>query len=491
MLNKNKRIIPDDLTCQFKQLFLKEYGLSLDDHIYESFKAVLFERMDKLRIKSPYEYYNYLECSPDRLEEKNELIDQITVGETYFFRNAPQVNAFAKNILPNLIQKRLLNNDRTIRIWSAGCSEGDEPYTIAIIINELLPDYENWDVSILATDINRISLSKARKGIYTKKSVKKIPEEYLKKYFKESGGSFHLKHKIKNMVTFERHNLAEKNILPQMQDLDILFCRNVTIYFELEYTKKLMDLFYELLKKDGTIFLGHSETLYNISKKFSAVEYENAFVYKKGNKTRPDKQNISLNKTHKRRSKKSIDEALKRIRTERVTDKLKPIPKNNKIKEKVDSSSLKPEKVPVIINKNDLKTESFFSDKFENAVKLANKGKCRDAIEILYNLLKVNNLHIETYYLLGILSLNLNEYSEAEKHFRSVLYNDPGSAMAHFNLAELFFKKNTFDKSAKEYENAIKILKNLSPEDHLRFSEDYTANFLLKVCRKKLSKIKV
>ncbi len=477
MLNKNKRTIPDDLTGLFKELFLKEYALSLDDHIYESFKCVLFERMDKLRIKSPYEYYNYLMGSPDSQEEKNGLIDQTTVGETYFYRNSPQINALTEKILPGLIQRKRLDNDLTIRIWSAGCSEGDEPYTIAIIINELLPDYENWDVSILATDINRISISRARKGIYSKKSIKKVPEEYLEKYFKQSRGSYHLSKKIKNMVTFERHNLAEyENIFPQMLDLDILFCRNVTIYFELSYIKKLIDLFHKLLKNDGIMFLGHSETLYNISDKFKAVEYKNAFVYEKGLDTGPNKRKPKLNITHNRRAKKSVDEVLKRIRKERTTEKVKQIVKHKSD----DRSFVKTEKA-----------ETIFSRKFENAVKLANNGKCREAIEILKGLIKVNNLHIETYYLLGMLSLNLNEYGDAEKYLRSVLYNDPGSAMAHFNLAELHAKQKAFDKSVKDYNNAIKILKSLSPEDHLKFSEDYTADFLLKVCRKKLSKIKL
>jgi chemotaxis protein methyltransferase CheR len=491
MLNRNKRTIPDDLAGLFKQLFLKEYGLSLGDHIYESFKSVLFERMDRLRIKSPYDYYNFLENSTDGIEEKCKLIDQITVGETYFFRNRPQINTLTEKILPELIHKKLLENDRTIKIWSAGCSEGDEPYTIAIIVKELLPDYENWDISILATDINRTSIAKAEKGIYGQKSVKHIPEDYLENYFKESKGRYHLCKKIKDMVTFEYHNLSMfENIIPEMLELDVIFCRNVTIYFDLSYTKKLINLFYRLLKYGGVMFLGHSETLFNISDKFTVFEYKKSFVYKKGKVTESTTKRQKLYNAHKSPSGTSIDEALRKIRKKRVTDKVKSVYiKNQKDKTKADST-VKEKKVSKIIHKRDVKPEIVFSEKFEQAVKTADAGRCRDAIEILKNLLKVNNLHIETYYLLGILSNNLKEYSEAEKHFRKVLYTDPESAMAHFNLAEIYLKQNTIDKSVKEYKNAIKILKDLSPEDHLRFSEDYTADFLLKVCEKKLSKIK-
>jgi chemotaxis protein methyltransferase CheR len=239
-------------------------------------------RMQDLGIETPLEYIRSLRFSdPNGIEFQN-LINLLTVNETYFFRDFPQLQSFAEHCLPELTARKSSRGDTVLRILSAGCSTGEEPYTLAIILMEMLDNIKGWQVEILACDIDLNVLGKARKAVYEARSVKDVPPEYMPRYFnKNPEGSHSLKNEVKRMVRFEHINLAEKGMLRQQGTFDFIFCRNVLIYFDDLSRKQMVDRFYVALDPGGYIFLGSSESVGRITTGFGIKRAGGHLVYYK------------------------------------------------------------------------------------------------------------------------------------------------------------------------------------------------------------------
>ncbi len=232
----------------------------------------LTPRLQRLGLKSFFAYYHYL-LKPEGIKELRHLVNTVTIDKTEFFRGKQQFELLRKSILPALIKQN--NNEKRIRIWSSGCSSGQEPYSIAIIANEILDAKMSWNIKILATDINTYSLKTAYLGQYSKKQVKDIPSEYLKKYFrKELVGEkeiFQIKEVLKKKIIFRRLNLL-MSINRIKGPIDMIFCRNVMIYFDSQARKKISDQFYHLLSPKGYLCMGLSESLLGIDDRFKLVK---------------------------------------------------------------------------------------------------------------------------------------------------------------------------------------------------------------------------
>ncbi len=192
-------------------------------------------------------------------EEKKVLAAHLTVSETYFFREKPAITMFCKTIIPELIKKK---NGEIIRIWSAGCSSGEEPYTLAMIIKELFPALPKDSFKILGTDINPNVLTKARNGLYTPWSFREIPDLYVNKYFNKIGDNYQITDSLRDLVKFEHLNLADDIFpgeLPGEPSIDIIFCRNVLMYLNHELIKKISQRFYNILNESGWLITSQVE----------------------------------------------------------------------------------------------------------------------------------------------------------------------------------------------------------------------------------------
>jgi len=266
----------------FQELLIEMSGLQFEEGRKQALHLALWQRIQHRGYDSYREYYNLLKFHPEGRHEIRELLDLITIGETYFFRNKAQFDVLMRFILPEIIQRKVDSWDKCIRVWSAGCSGGDETYSIAIAMMEVIPSYKEWTISILGTDINRKGLDSAKEAIYGQKHIGHLPKEYLDKYFKVRGATYILEANVKELVQFEYHNLARDPFIHEkMQNADIIFCRNVTIYFDGETTQRVIENFYNCLAQDGYLFLGHTETLWQITNKFERVEFPQTFIYKK------------------------------------------------------------------------------------------------------------------------------------------------------------------------------------------------------------------
>ena len=234
-------------------------------------------RLKELNIDSLKDYIRYLEENP---LEWDLLIEVLTINETYFYREDKQLSIYKEIILPQLME---CSSNRPIKIWSAACSTGEEPYSLAIMTAES-GKYTSNDVKIIGTDINKKVLEIAKDASYNKRSLsfRRIPERWLQTYFNETSISYDVKDSIKEMVHFNYLNLLDAAENNRYEEYDVIFCRNVLIYFDEETVKKVVTAFYHALKKGGYLFLGHAETISKFNIGFETINTNGTFYYRKG-----------------------------------------------------------------------------------------------------------------------------------------------------------------------------------------------------------------
>jgi chemotaxis protein methyltransferase CheR len=241
----------------------------------------LSSRLAFHNLASYKDYYLLLKYDIRKDQEMSDLMDVLTTNETYFFREAFQLKAFTDEIIPEIVEAKLKKGDRSLRIWSAGCSTGEEPYTIAMLLleNSML---KGWRIEIIGTDISHRVLQQARKGVYGKSSFRATDAAYVGRYFEEQeGGSYRLSDNLRELVTISQLNLFDQNRLALLGRMDIIFCRNVIIYFDQLAKKKVVETFCQSLYPGGFLLLGHSESLMNITTLFTLRHLKNDMVYQK------------------------------------------------------------------------------------------------------------------------------------------------------------------------------------------------------------------
>jgi chemotaxis protein methyltransferase CheR len=210
--------------------------------------------------------------------EYEALLEGLLTQETSFFRYPSVYGAFEKRVLPELHVKKFWKNPRTLRIWSAGCSTGEEPYSIAITIADSLSFSDSWNVEILATDVGRHALKHAERGVYAGRSLGSVSPERLATHFSQAHGGHQVKPRLRKMVTFAQMNLASAVYVGRM---DMIFCMNVLIYFSEERRRSLVQRFYDTLEPGGYLFLGHSESISKMPVKFQAIVLNDCILYRK------------------------------------------------------------------------------------------------------------------------------------------------------------------------------------------------------------------
>lgn len=250
-------------------------------------KNRLVKRMAELGIKSYRDYFYHVKYDTS-LREFHELMNLMTTNETSFFRNEPQLKSFSDEVLPALLREKQAKNRKSIRIWSAGCSTGEEPYTLAIMILEKLPNPAGWDIEIIANDISERVLQKARRGEYSGITLRNIPPALMTKYFDRAGELYRVKAHVKALVKFSHVNLNDPRKISMNTNFDTIFCRNVMIYFSDEVKRNLVRGFFNALRPGGYFYIGHSETLHGVSKAFKLVYLKNALVYQKEEVGQPE-----------------------------------------------------------------------------------------------------------------------------------------------------------------------------------------------------------
>ena len=263
----------------FRDYIHQECGLYFADNRRAFLSSLIGKRLLARSIGSFFRYYSYLkQGGTEEEEELLQLLDVLTINETSFFRNLPQFEILEQRVLPELLERKAEASERSLRIWSAGCSTGEEPYSIAISVLEALPTRPEWQVKIYASDLSLSVLEKAANGRYAKARLQDLTPARLRRFFEPDDGGHRVVEALKRLVIFDFHNLKHENGLG---DLDIVFCRNVLIYFDPQEQKKVINKLARALRPGGYLFLGHSESVQGMGPELEFVHHQRGTAYRK------------------------------------------------------------------------------------------------------------------------------------------------------------------------------------------------------------------
>ncbi len=257
-------------------------GIFFQDKKKYLLEGRLGKRVQMLNLDGFESYLHFLKYGQEREGEMQFLHDAVTINETFFFRNPPQLNALETSLIPRIVDTRKNGWAPRIRIWSAACSSGEEPYSLAILfLEKLKPAYPGLSMEIIGTDISPSALTKARRGIYSEYSVRNTPEEYLEKYFVREDDKYQLVDEVKKVVMFHHLNLFNRNEVQTMKTFDFILCCNVLIYFDLKSKIQVIGDLYNSLAHGGHLFVGYAEVLHGISSAFKVVNFPKTIAYRK------------------------------------------------------------------------------------------------------------------------------------------------------------------------------------------------------------------
>ena len=272
----------DETFILLRDFIYEHSGIYFADTKKEQLEARLVMRLKANNLPEFNKYYYMLRYDPKAGNELKALFDSVTTNETSFYRSPPQIQAFQEKVLPEIITRREKRGEHVLRLWSAGCSTGEEPYTMGIVIKEVLSNkLPDWDIKILASDISEKALKSAKAAAYGEYSLRAVPPEIKRKYFNANGGLYKINDDISSLVELQYLNLNDMKRVQLMKGFDIIFCRNVLIYFDDEARKRFVSQLYDNLNHGGYLFIGHSESLHNISRAFKLVHFPGALGYKK------------------------------------------------------------------------------------------------------------------------------------------------------------------------------------------------------------------
>lgn len=269
----------DKQFSDLRKIIYTRSGIHFPDNKKYVLESRLGSRLSELELENYDDYIAFLTMGPYQQDEFQEMFNRITINETSFFRNEPQLDVFEKQVLPELLEAR--KNTKRLRVWSAACSSGEEPYTLAIQIHRSLGlRAADWKIEIVGCDISEKVLEVAQSGIYTDYAMRTTPALVKSRYFKQEGSQWLLDEQIRKMVNFQLHNLKDRLGAKRFGTFDVIFCRNVMIYFDDAMKDTVLQCFSDQLASDGTLFIGHSENI-RTSNLFTAMPVAQGFCYRK------------------------------------------------------------------------------------------------------------------------------------------------------------------------------------------------------------------
>ena len=417
-------------------------GLVFDDTRRDSLGYALGERLPRTSYTEITPYLDHV-MSNDGAEERQQLLDEVTIPETYFFRNPPQIRALGRQVLPELVRTNA--DTKRLVIWSAGCSTGEEPYTVAMLLIELIPDYKDWDIRIIATDVSQRALAAARRGRYGQRSVQLADAERVGRFFDLDHGDYVVTPEVRALVSFRHHNLVTDPSPFLNRELDLVLCRNVTIYFNRETTRGLMERFHRSLDDGGYLFLGHAETLWQITDAFKLVTLGDAFVYRRVDPPKVERR-IGLGSLKAfgwRNGAVEVPEQAAAVDPPSV-----PLPSLlSRLQIPVRAADLGPTQAPADYQPSlQLVHAELAAGRYVLAAEMAESLAARDP------------LLAEAHYLRGMALCNQSRDRDALPSLRKAVFLDPDAGFAHFLLAGALARLGEDAAAARAYRAAAETL---------------------------------
>jgi chemotaxis protein methyltransferase CheR len=385
-----------------------------------------------------------------------EMIADLTVNETYFFRNQPQFHALEHHILPELIGRRRAS--RQLRIWSAGCATGEEPYSLAILLERLLPDLSDWNIHLLATDINPDVLAKGQQGRYGEWSFRHVPEEIKGAYFTSLGTEFEIKPRLRSRVCFARLNLADDafpSFFTQTNNMDLILCRNVLIYFRSETVRRIVGHFHRALAEDGWLIVGHAEPSQATFGQFATRNFPGTVVYQKagGTNTGPE-------------SKSHAYDSPKPLANGSGSDRLR--------------STARVERPPV---RHKPPTEE--RSPYQKAKELADKRQWEEAENWIAIALGQDPLSAPAHYLHGLILMEKAQPAAALAALRSCLFADAEFVLGHMAFGELLAQQGHTERARKALDTVARLAAGRPAHELIPEGDGLTAGGLLAIVHRR------
>lgn len=447
-------VLTDAEFVRLRRMLATVAGLAFDDARRDSLAYSLAERLRDCGLSDVSSYLDRVDADPD---ERQRLLDEVTIQETHFFRNPPQVRALRTHVLPELLRHADAHG-RRLRVWSAGCSTGEEPYSTAMMLRELLPSMAGWDVKVVATDVSERALAAARSGRYGARSVQMAtPEEMARFFVAHPDGTHEVRQEVRELVEFRHHNLVTESVpFAPDEQVDLVLCRNVTIYFSRDTTRALMSRLHTALRDGGYLFLGHSETLWQVSESFRLVALgsgdSSAFVYRRlDDPAAADRRAVLPDRrTEDEGPPPPLDERRHGPRRSAIREALtKPRARVPASREALAAAEARPATAVPAGTPAEIAT----------AVRAAlAAGRYAEASDLAAALVAADPMRLEGHYLRGLSLVNQGRDVEALVDLRKAVYLDASSGLAHFLLAGVLARLGDAAAAAREYRAAADTL---------------------------------
>jgi chemotaxis protein methyltransferase CheR len=434
------------------QLLHSAAGLSFDESRRDSLGFSIGERMRATKTPDVGTYLAKV-GAPTGTDELQWLLDEVTIPETHFFRNPPQIRALRKFVMPELIRQAA--DRKRLRIWSAGCSTGEEAYTIAIMVRELLPATTDWDVKVLATDISTRGLAAGREARYGERSFVMTEQADLNRWFvpDRDGTSWTVRDEVRSIVEFEHRNLVTDEPAFSAGEADLILCRNVTIYFDRETTRTLMKRLHDRLRDGGYLFLGHAETLWQISDDFTLVSLGDAFVYRRLDDVEEQAEVADRRRVVPERRTKDAHRPGASERRKADADRRHPDRKKS-----VEVPKLPRLVTPALPVPRAIVPAEAPPDPLESVRSALTEGRYAEAADLAEEVAGSTPLRADAHYLWGVALTNLGRDADALVVLRKTVYLDPEHGFAHFMLGGALDRVGEGVAAARSYRAAASTL---------------------------------
>ena len=427
------------------QWIQEHYGIVIQQHQMKRIEVALNRLQERLNLSGADALLKALQGGESKIIE--EIVDVITVQESYFFRDSSLFTLLEEDIIPLLIEKKLANNNKVIRIWSAGCARGEEIYSMAMLLEKMIPDSDKWALTLVGSDINAVAIAEAKRAIYTKASMRVIDKETQARYFTEKDQHFYLNEKIKSRVKFHQQNLSIVDVDPI--PFDIILCRNVFIYFSPQAINNALALFTNCLSPEGYLFLGPSDFV-NYSKNPLKLHFERGVTYFTHPQLAPAAQ--------------------QQVVTSKKPNAIKPY------SQKQTNSADQLFTIKELLNKNPAAALKLIDTYTDNPSALLYQYKVEALVALNDNItakefcqlaLKQDPLNYVCYFYLGLIQFENGDCEAAELSFRNAVISRTEGVEAHFYLAQIALLQNKPQKALGELTKTLELAKKLATKSLL------------------------
>jgi chemotaxis protein methyltransferase CheR len=471
--------IDTGLLRRFIQLIASHVGLQIRGEETDKLCQSLRSRMAHQQLLNPEEYYRLLVTdTANSRHEWEELVLLLTIGETYFFRDSGQFSLLRHQILPELIDHN--KRTRSLRIWSAGCSTGEEPYSLAILVHELLPAASDWNTLITGTDVNKHAIAAARRGVYRQHSLRTLDQGLRRRYFQQHRGDWELDGRFRVMVSFRQLNLL-KDPFPDstanLSEVDLILCRNVFIYFDRTAVTRVVSKFANALRVGGYLITGHAELHDQKSSELSVRAFPESIVYRR------ESTRSGVSPTRPLEGRTAATPALAPtpvLRPEAMVRKpgIRPLPRTSA----QPLAQVSDAAMPHTKHDSSKAEETSAEALYVQARGYADVGHYEAAIRVCQRALSKDALVEKPYYLLAQIAEVQDDIAAAKNFLKKILYLAPASVTAHLELGALYTRERDLPRARKMLHLASELLKALPPDTVIDpFADLPAAQVLLEV----------